>query len=236
MNGELADEDDLIRAAQQGDSDAYGRLMAVYHGELHAHCYRMLGSPADADDALQEALVRAWRGMRRFERRGSLRAWLYAIATNACLKVLQHRPGRILPVDYGPAADPHQGLGSPPAEPVWIGPDADQLESSADSAATPEARYDQRESVELAFIAALQYLTPSQRHRQCDYPVDALWRVHACTGRELGHRGDLCASTARKQCADPVAARQAADHGSTRGAASRQPLMSSHDGTGRRPG
>jgi RNA polymerase sigma-70 factor (ECF subfamily) len=163
MTSGPANEDDLIEAARQGDHEAYGRLVAAYRGELHAHCYRMLGSSADAEDALQEALVRAWRGMRGFERRGSLRAWLYTIATNACLKVIERRPRRVLPMDYGPAADPHQSPGSPPAEPVWIGPYPGQREAVADAAATPEARYDQRESVELAFIAALQHLTPRQR-------------------------------------------------------------------------
>jgi RNA polymerase sigma-70 factor (ECF subfamily) len=163
MTNGPANEDELIKAAQKGDSAAYGRLVAAYRGELHAHCYRMLGSSADAEDALQEALVRAWRGMRGFERRSSLRAWLYTIATNACLKVIERRPRRVLPVDYGPAADPHDSPSSPPAEPVWLEPYPDQREVAADSAATPEARYDQRESVELAFIAALQYLTPGQR-------------------------------------------------------------------------
>jgi RNA polymerase sigma-70 factor, ECF subfamily len=163
MTSGLADEDEFVRAAQHGDSAAFSQLVAAYHAELHAHCYRMLGSSADAEDALQEALMRAWRGMRGFERRGSLRAWLYAIATNACLKLIERRPKRILPVDYGPGADPHQSPGSPPAEPVWFGPYPDHSEAVADSAVTPEARYDQRESVELAFIAALQHLTPRQR-------------------------------------------------------------------------
>ena len=163
MTSAPANEDDLILAAQQGDSEAYGQLAAAYRAELHAHCYRMLGSAADAEDALQEALVRAWRGLRGFERRGSLRAWLYTIATNACLKAIERRPRRMLPADYGPAADPQQSPGAPPAEEVWIGPYPGRPEVAADPAATPEARYDQRESVELAFIAALQYLTPGQR-------------------------------------------------------------------------
>jgi RNA polymerase sigma-70 factor (ECF subfamily) len=171
-----ADEDDLIVAAQHGDDQAYGRLVSAYRAELHAHCYRMLGSYADAEDAVQEALLRAWRGIRGFERRSSLRAWLYTVATNACLKALERRPRRALPVDYGPAADPHQSPEPPPAELAWIEPYADRRELAADTAAAPEARYDQRESVELAFIAALQHLTPRQRaalilHDVLGYPA-----------------------------------------------------------------
>ena len=108
-----ANERELLEAAQQGDEDAFGRLVGRYRVELHAHCYRMLGSVADAEDALQEALLRAWRGLPRFEGRSSLRSWLYKIATNACLKAIERRPKRVLPIDYGPAADPHDGPGEP---------------------------------------------------------------------------------------------------------------------------
>src|SRR2546428_3809194 len=89
-----ANERELLEAAQQGDEDAFGRLVGRYRVELHAHCYRMLGSVADAEDALQEALLRAWRGLPRFEGRSSLRSWLYKIATNACLKAIERRPKR----------------------------------------------------------------------------------------------------------------------------------------------
>ena len=108
-----ARERELLEAARGGDEDAYGRLVEPHRGELHAHCYRMLGSVHDAEDALQEALLRAWRGLPRFEGRSSLRSWLYTIATNTCLNAIEKRPKRVLPVDYGPAADPHDGPGEP---------------------------------------------------------------------------------------------------------------------------
>jgi RNA polymerase sigma-70 factor, ECF subfamily len=124
--------------------------------DLHAHCYRMLGSLHDAEDALQEALLRAWRGLARFEGRSSLRTWLYTIATNTCLSAIARRPARALPIDYGPAADPHDL-----ASERWIEPYPDQELGTGLSA--PEARYERRESVELAFIAALQHLAPRPR-------------------------------------------------------------------------
>ena len=131
--------------------------------DLHAHCYRMLGSLHDAEDALQEALLRAWRGLARFEGRSSLRTWLYTIATNTCLDVIHRRPKRVLPVDYGPKTDPHDGPGDPIIESVWVEPYPDETLGVEDGYAAPEARYEQRESVELAFIAALQHLPPGQR-------------------------------------------------------------------------
>src|SRR4029079_223220 len=88
---------DLLAAARGGDPDAYAGLVAPHRAALHAHCYRMLGSPPDAGDALQESLLRAWRGVPRFEGRSSLRSWLYTIATNACLKAIERRPRRPLP-------------------------------------------------------------------------------------------------------------------------------------------
>src|SRR5262245_19968324 len=102
-------EQELLEAARDEDEQAFRRLVEPRRGELHAHCYRMLGSVHDAEDALQEAMLRAWRGMARFEGRSSLRSWLYRIATNTCLDSIQRRPKRVLPVDYGAAADPHGG-------------------------------------------------------------------------------------------------------------------------------
>src|ERR671931_2387029 len=103
----------LLDAARAGDENAFRRSVEPHRAELHAHCYRMLGSLHDAEDALQEALLRAWRGLARFEGRSSLRSWLYTTATNSCLTAIEKRPKRVLPVDYGPAADPHQGPGEP---------------------------------------------------------------------------------------------------------------------------
>ena len=123
----------------------------------------MLGSVHDAEDALQEALLRAWRGLPGFEGRSSLRSWLYTIATNTCLNAIEQRPKRVLPIDYGPAADPHDGPGEPLVESVWVEPYPDERLGLEDGFAAPEARYEQRESVELAFVAALQHLPANQR-------------------------------------------------------------------------
>src|SRR5947209_8885028 len=115
-------ERELLRAARDGDRDAFGRLVEPFRRELHAHCYRMLGSHGDAEDALQELCLRAWRALPRFEERSSLRSWLYRIATNACLRAIERRPKRVLPIDYAPAADPHDGPAEPVSEPVWLEP------------------------------------------------------------------------------------------------------------------
>jgi RNA polymerase sigma-70 factor, ECF subfamily len=153
----------LLEAARGGDEDAFGRLVEPHRKELHAHCYRMLGSVHDADDAVQDALLRAWRGLARFEGRSSLRSWLYRITTNACLDVISKRPKRLLPIDHGPAAGPGDDLAEPLTESVWVEPYADDQLGLADGYAAPEARYERRESVELAFIAALQHLPATQR-------------------------------------------------------------------------
>ena len=126
--------------------------MEPHRRELHAHCYRMLGSVHDAEDAVQDTLLRAWRGLQGFEGRSSLRSWLYAIATNSSLKHAERRR-RVLPVDLSPAAEHGAELGPPLAETVWIEP----------YPSGPEASYEQREALELALIAAVQRLPPGQR-------------------------------------------------------------------------
>jgi RNA polymerase sigma-70 factor, ECF subfamily len=161
--GDRVTERQLLAAARGGDEEAFNRLVEPHRGALHAHCYRMLGSVHDAEDALQEALLSAWRGLSGFQGRSSLRSWLYAITTNACLRVIERRPKRVLPIDYAPAADPHDGLAEPLVESVWVEPYPDERLGLEDAVAGPEARYEQRESVELAFIAALQHLPARQR-------------------------------------------------------------------------
>ena len=159
----IADDKELLEAARGGDENAFARLLDSYRSELHAHCYRMLGSLHDAEDAMQETSLRAWRGLGRFEGRSSLRSWLYTIATNTSLNLIERRPKRVLPFDYGPAFDPHGTHGVPPAESTWVEPYPDAQLGLEDGVGGPEARYELRESVELAFVAALQHLPANQR-------------------------------------------------------------------------
>jgi RNA polymerase sigma-70 factor (ECF subfamily) len=156
-------EDDLLAAAQRGDERAFSQLIGSHRAALHAHCYRMLGSLHDAEDALQDTLLNAWRALPQFEGRSSLTSWLYRIATNACLKTIERRPKRVLPIDYGPAADPHDPLAAPLVESVWLEPYPDAGIELQDRLALPDARYEQREAVELAFVAALQHIPAKQR-------------------------------------------------------------------------
>jgi RNA polymerase sigma-70 factor (ECF subfamily) len=134
------------------DQDSFAEIVEPYRRELHAHCYRMLGSVHDADDALQEALLGAWKGLSGFEGRSSLRSWLYTIATNSSLRILEGRKRRELPGGTGNGDDPRAPLAEALAESVWIEPYPDEL-----------VRYEDREGVELAYIAALQLLPPNQR-------------------------------------------------------------------------
>jgi RNA polymerase sigma-70 factor (ECF subfamily) len=157
-----AEEVALLTLAREGDGDAFSQLVGAYRAELRAYCFRMLGSVHDAEDALQEALLRAWRGLPGFEGRSSLRSWLYSIVTNAALDIARHRSRRELPMDFGPAAGRGADLDPPLTDSRWLEPYPDQWLAD-DAGASPEARYEQRESVELAFIVALQHLPPLQR-------------------------------------------------------------------------
>jgi RNA polymerase sigma-70 factor (ECF subfamily) len=150
----------LLDAARTGDQRAFHTLVEPHGRELRAHCYRMLGSSHDADDALQDTLVRAWRGLAGFAGRSSLRTWLFTIATNVCLAAIERTPRRPLPVDLGPASDPRTGDWAD-GETVWLEPHPDHLLD--DGPTSPAARYERRESVELAFVAAMQALPATQR-------------------------------------------------------------------------
>ena len=163
MAGATPEERGLLAAARAGDEGAYRRLVEPHRAELHAHCYRMLGSVHDAEDALQDTLLRAWRGLARFEGRSSPRNWLYRIATNACVDVSTRRPKRVLPLDAVPSAGLGEAPGRPLAESVWIEAYPDRELGVPDGSAAPEARYELRESLELAFVAALQHLPARQR-------------------------------------------------------------------------
>jgi RNA polymerase sigma-70 factor, ECF subfamily len=160
---EGGDGDALLALAQEGDEGAFRTLVEAHRAELHAHCYRMLASYHDAEDALQESLLRAWRALPSFEGRSTLRAWLYKIATNAALDVAKRRNRRELPMSFAPPVMAGGGAGAPLVETTWIEPYPDHQLAASGWLASPEARYDQRESLELAFVAALQTLPAAQR-------------------------------------------------------------------------
>jgi RNA polymerase sigma-70 factor (ECF subfamily) len=158
----------LLDGARRGDHEAFQSLTEPHRRELKVHCYRMLGSLHDAEDLVQETLLRAWRGLNRFEGRASFRSWLYRIATNACLNAIASRRGarRLLPEAYGPPTQsaPDETITPPNTEIAWLEPYPDALlEGIPDTAPGPDARYDLQESVQLAFVAAIQHLPPRQR-------------------------------------------------------------------------
>ncbi|MFL5859215.1 MAG: RNA polymerase subunit sigma-70, partial [Solirubrobacteraceae bacterium] len=152
----------LTASAPSRDRD-FADLVDAHRVELHAHCYRMLGSVHDADDALQETLVRAWRGADALREQRSARSWLYTIATNVCLTELARRKRRVLPHDFSPAAEGHTPPGEPTVESTWIEPYPDEAIGLPAGRAAPHATYEQREAVELAFVAAAQHLAANQR-------------------------------------------------------------------------
>jgi RNA polymerase sigma-70 factor (ECF subfamily) len=138
-----------------------GPMLDQYRVELTGYCYRMLGSAFEAEDAVQETLIRAWRGFEGFEGRAALRSWLYRIATNVCLNMLEARQRRARPMDLGPAGTADVALGAPAAEHTWIEPIPD--ERAVPTGGDPAEIAVARESIRLAFVAALQHLPPRQR-------------------------------------------------------------------------
>jgi RNA polymerase sigma-70 factor (TIGR02960 family) len=148
-----------VQLSSSRDQMEFDQAVVTHRRELLAHCYRMLGSPHDAEDALQEALVGAWKGWSGFEGRSSVRTWLFRIATNACLTHVSRRRGRVLSSDLGPGYAQTSDLGEFDTEHLFVEPWADEADDSGD----PEAAYARREGVELAYVAALQHLPPNQR-------------------------------------------------------------------------
>src|SRR5215475_14526551 len=151
---------DLLTRARAGDGQAFGELVEPYRRELQVHCYRFLGSAQDAEDAVQETLLAAWRGLGGFEGRASVRTWLYQVATSRCLHALRSASRR------PPMSSPDLGLPEPAraGAVAWLEPYPDVLlDGLADLAPGPEARYEAREAISLAFVTALQLLPPRQR-------------------------------------------------------------------------
>jgi RNA polymerase sigma-70 factor (ECF subfamily) len=174
MDTATTDEGELLTLARTGDEDAFRALVETHRTELRSYCYRMLGSVQDAEDAVQNTMLRAWRSLGAFEGRSSVRSWLYTIATNTTLDIARHRSRRELPADFGPAGGVGDEVEDMVLDPVWLEPYPDQwlpgLRGSGPGADVdragmtgPEARYEQRESVELAFMLMLQHLPPLQR-------------------------------------------------------------------------
>ena len=156
-------EQRLVGAARAGDETAFARLAERYRAELQLHCYRMLGSFQDAEDLVQETLLRAWSKRATYQGRATFRAWLYGIATNACLDALRRRQKRVLPSDLYEPADPNEPPQAPDDVP-WLEPFPERLlEQVAANTDEPETHLLARETTELAFLAAIQHLSPRQR-------------------------------------------------------------------------
>ncbi len=158
----IEDENKYFESARAGNHESFEMLIGPYRHELIVHCYRILGSFEDAEDLLQETLLRAWKRLDSFEGRSSFRAWLYKIATNTCLDGLDTRRRRGLPKELYARGQPTQPLPAPSREVIWVEPFPDEL-IDGQPYIYPEARYEVRESVTLAFIAALQKLPGRQR-------------------------------------------------------------------------
>ena len=156
---------ELLRLrARAGDEAAFRQVARAYSGELHVHCYRIVGSVQDAEDLVQETLLAAWRGLDGFEGRASLRSWLYRIATNRCLNALRDRRRRVTELPPPPAEAPEPPEPTRRGEPLWLEPYPDALlEGVVERSQEPDARFAAREAIGLAFVAGLQRLQPRQR-------------------------------------------------------------------------
>jgi RNA polymerase sigma-70 factor (ECF subfamily) len=157
----VSDPEAALAAARAGDEEAFAALVAPHRKELRAHCYRMAGSLHDADDLLQESLLKAWRGLPSFEGRSSLRTWLYRVTTHACIDALEKRSARVLPAELGEPVDPHIAFDPPRDDVPWLEPCPDDVALA--TVHTPESRFVARESVAFAFLVALQLLPAKQR-------------------------------------------------------------------------
>jgi RNA polymerase sigma-70 factor, ECF subfamily len=165
----VRDDEAVVAAARAGDGAAFTALVEPHRAQLRVHCYRMLGSLDESEDLVQETFLRAWRNIAGFEGRSTVRAWLYRIATNACLDALDGRARRVLPQHAAPPSAPDAGL-PPRTDVAWLQPFPDRLlgpdrpwEPVAPGDAQPEASVVARETIELAFLAAIQHLPPRQR-------------------------------------------------------------------------
>ncbi len=154
---------DFLGAAKRGDSQGFSELSEPYRRELQVHCYRILGSLHEAEDMVQETMVKAWRNIGTFEGRASFRSWLYRIATNCCLDFLdQKRTRRLLPIDLRRASDPQSPILPPLVESTWLEPFPDEWLEDV-NAVNPEARYSESEGISLSFLTVLQALPARQR-------------------------------------------------------------------------
>jgi RNA polymerase sigma-70 factor (ECF subfamily) len=163
LPNENSSEAERLSAARQGDEQSFSELTEPFRRELQVHCYRILGSSHEAEDMVQETMLRAWRRLDTYEGRASFRSWLYKIATNACLDALdQRRSRRLLPNQCSPAADPHVQIAPSTTEFLWLEPIPDEWLADP-SVLNPEARFTEAESVSLAFLTALQTFLRQQR-------------------------------------------------------------------------
>jgi len=206
---------ELIARAQAGDEQAFGQLIGPYQRELRLHCYRILGSAQDAEDAMQETLLSAWQGLAGFQGRSSVRTWLYRVATNSCLKALRSA-GRRLPVNWPPPGeDPPEP--SRVGEVIWLQPYPDiLLEGIADRDPGPEATYEARETISLAFITALQALPPRQRavlilRDVLGFPTSQVADILDCSENSAASALKRARATMRRQF-PPSPARQPPPH------------------------